>query len=209
VLERAREEAKRFFDGLWAEGDYWALETAPYDQARFARYLQLLSGRRYERGLEIGAGALAFTRLLAPRVDHLLALEVSERAIERGRAAGVPANVEYRTGNVIDLDFEGEGTWDLVVFAETIYYLGWLLPVFDVFWLASEIQRSLRGRGRLLLANTFLGDDIMDERLIRTYRDLVRNTGLHVEHEEVLTGEKDETAVRSLITLLVKEQATS
>jgi hypothetical protein len=57
MIERAREETQRFFDGLWAQGDYWALETSAYDRARYRRYLELLRDRHYRRGLEIGAGA--------------------------------------------------------------------------------------------------------------------------------------------------------
>jgi SAM-dependent methyltransferase len=204
MIDRAREEAQRFFDGLWAQGDYWALETSAYDRARYRRYLELLRDRHYRRGLEIGAGAGAFTRLLAPEVGQLVALEVSEQAIERGRVDGWPTNVDCRAVNVIDFEVSAEGPWDLVVVSETVYYLGWLHTVFDLFWLASELHEAVRAGGRLLLGNTYMGASIMDERLIRTYCDLFRNVGFEVEHEEVLAGEKEGTKVESLVTLFRK-----
>ena len=121
--------AQEFFDGLWAEKDPWDLETSELDQRRYARQLALLSDRRYSRALELGCAAGSFTRHLAGVSDHVLAVVISAAAVARAREAlaGTPA-VELRVANVMELDPEAEGPWDLVVLAETAYYLGWLYP---------------------------------------------------------------------------------
>lgn len=202
--ERAGDRARRFFDGLWNQGDYWKLETSAFDQARYARLMEVLNDRRYSRTLEIGCGAGAFTGLLAGVSDHVVALDVSPAAIERARARGTAGSVEFRVANVMDIALEEEGPWDLIVMNETIYYLGWLYSFFDVSWLAHRLFTATTGGGRFLLANTF-GDAagyLLQPGLIRTYRDLCVNVGFLLEREDVFHGTKDDTALDVLISLL-------
>lgn len=37
--------------------------------------------------------------------------------------------------------------------SETIYYLGWLYPLFDVAWMATQLYDSIAVGGRLLMAD--------------------------------------------------------
>ena len=134
--------ARAFFDGLWADGDPWELDGSELDQRRYARQVELLADRRYSRALEIGCGAAAFTERLAPVCDELVALDVSRHAIERARAEEGVGNVEFRLANAMELDLEQEGTWDLIVLAETAYYLGWLYPMFELGWLAHSLHEA-------------------------------------------------------------------
>lgn len=199
------DRARQFFDDLWQQGDYWKLETSAFDQARYARLMELLGDRRYERTLEIGCGAGAFTGLLAGVSDRVVALDVSAAAIERARARGAGAgNVEFRVANIMEVTPEEEGPWDLIVMNETIYYLGWLYSFFEVSWLAHRLFTATAGGGRLLLANTF-GDPagyLLRPWLIRTYRDLCVNVGFLPEREEEFHGTKDGTPLDVLISLL-------
>src|SRR5436190_1558583 len=82
-------------------------------------------------------------------------------------------------------ELEGDGPWDLVVMSETIYYLGWLYPFFDIAWLAGRLFASAREGGRLLMANSFSDSmgRLLHPALIRTYRDLFVNVGFRVERE--------------------------
>ena len=82
----------------------------------------------------------------------------------------------------MELDVEREGMWDLVVLAETAYYLGWLYPMFEIGWLAHSLHEATRSGGRLLLANTISHDDgIMSPWLIRSYADIFSHVGYEVE----------------------------
>ena len=201
---RTGERARLFFDDLWTQGDYWRLETSEFDQARYARSLQILTDRRYARTLEIGCGAGAFTRLLGGVSDHVLGLDVSAAAIDRARARVTGAGLEFRVANIMETAAEEEGPWDLIVMNETVYYLGWLYSFFDVSWLAHRLFTALNSNGRFLMANTF-GDDVgylQRPAVIRTYRDLFLNVGFEVDSEEVLRGTKDGVQLDVLMSLL-------
>lgn len=95
--------------------------------------------------------------------------------------------------------------WDLVVLAETEYYLGWLYPMFEIGWLAHSLHEATRSGGRLLLANTISHDDgIMSPWLIRSYADIFSHVGYEVEREETLRGTKDTVEFEVPITLFRK-----
>ena len=81
-------KAKQFFDDLWCKGDYWSLETSPFERDKYARQLERIADRRYRTVLEIGCGAGHFTRALAALADRVVAIDVSPVAIEQARAAG-------------------------------------------------------------------------------------------------------------------------
>jgi SAM-dependent methyltransferase len=205
----AGHEARRFFDELWSESDPWDLDASEFEQLRYARQLALLEGRRYRRGLEIGCAGGSFTRLLAPLCTELLAIDISEHAIERARAADAETDIEYRVANVMELDLDRDGTWDLVVLTETAYYLGWLYPMFDVAWLAHSLHQATRPGGRLLLGNSIWAEreeGLLSPWLVHSYRDLFRNVGYTLETEETMRGTKDTVEFEVLMSLFVKDR---
>ena len=202
-----RERAQAYFDGLWATGDPWALETAAYDQKKDDYLLTLLSDRRYQRALEVGCGAGTFSAKLTSVVDDLVAVDVSAHAIEAARQRDQPLpSVRFVVANIMDFDLAGEGPWDLVVLSETIYYLGWLYPFFDVAWLAHQMFAATRPGGRLLLVNTDGGEKhyLHQGWILQTYRDLFINVGFQVERQEVFRGTKNDVALEALMFMFVK-----
>ena len=204
--EQVGQRAREFFEGLWAKGDPWAIETAELTQREHARLIELLEGRRYGRVLEIGCGAGAFTRRLAAISDSVLALDIASPAIERARAMNLGPSVEFRVTNVMEFKPRAEGPWDLVVMNEMIYLLGWLYPFFDVAWLASELFAATAVGGRFIMANTMYGMEqpLLLPWIIRTYHDLFRNVGYQVETEEVMRGVKDGVEMEILMSRLVR-----
>jgi predicted TPR repeat methyltransferase len=202
------QKAHAFFDDLWKRGDPWDLESSEFEQGKYMRQREMLGGRRYARALEIGCGAGWFTRFLAHIAQNVVALDVAASAIARARAAGGdPDVVDFRVANVMDYDLRSEGPWDLVVMSETIYYLGWLYPFFDVAWLASELFASTTIGGRLLMANTCGGveeDYLLRPWLIHTYRDMFLNVGYRLETEETFWGTKNGAGLEVLISLFIK-----
>jgi SAM-dependent methyltransferase len=202
----AGRRARRFFDELWAESDPWKLDHSELDQRRYAQQLKLLGDRRYGRALEIGCASGSFSRPLSTLCDELVAIDISERAIELARSASSPDDkVDYRVANVMELDLEREGAWDLVVLTETAYYLGWLYPMFDLAWLAHSLHAATVSGGRLLLANTISDENgLMSPWLIRSYRDLFRNVGYAVEADETMRGEKETVEFEIVLSLFVK-----
>src|SRR5206468_10593743 len=103
-------------------------------------------------------GAGVFTRGLTHICDRILALDISPTAISRARETGAHlSNVDFRVQNIMEFDLRSEGPWDLIVFNETIYYLGWLYTFFEVAWFVAESFNATRSGGRLLMANTLGG----------------------------------------------------
>lgn len=201
-------QARSFFDDLWRKGDPWDLETHPFELAKYDAQLALLDadrgpGMQYGRTLEIGCGAGAFTRRLASRCEAVVGVDVAEPPIALARQRTTSANVQYVRENIMQWKSGLAGPWDLVICAETVCYLGWLYPFFDVAWLAHCIHEGIRPGGRLLLANTCGGvqDYLLLPWIVRTYHDLFRNAGLAVVRDTVFRGNKNGADIEAMITL--------
>ena len=207
--ELVDEKIRTFMDNLWKRGDPWDIETSAYERDRCAQLLKRLEGRRYPRVLELGCGAGYLTRQLAPHADHIVALDISQTAIDRARTlAAEQTQVDFRVVNIMEYKPQVDGPWDLVVFSETLCYLGWLYPFFDVAWLAVQLFDATRHGGRLLLANSMgEGEDdwLLRPWIIRTYRDLFVNVGYAIESEEVYKAAKKGADFEVLMTLYRKQ----
>jgi SAM-dependent methyltransferase len=174
VSERRERLGREYFEGLYGDSpDPWGFETSPYERRKYERTLGALGERRFRRALEVGASIGIFTRMLAPRCDELLAVDVSEKAVEvaRERLADRPhVRVERRS-----LPEEmPEGRFDLILASEVLYYLvreellealrrfeGALLPggtLLVVHWRKETETYPLQGDEvhELLLSNTRL-----------------------------------------------------
>ena len=206
--EEAGKKAFEFAEKLWTKGDFWELETSEYERARYARTIEVLQGARFARGLELGCGAGHFTRLLAPRVNRLVAFDISPAAIARARAAaGGGEAIDFRAGNVMDYAWRAEAPWDLIVMNDTICYLGWLYSFFDIAWLASELHGAIRPGGRFLMANTMdlQGyDKLLLPHITRSYRDVALNVGFVLDREETIRGTKNGVDFETLISLFAR-----
>jgi SAM-dependent methyltransferase len=201
------QKIRSFMDGLWARGDPWDIESSAYERDRCVQLLKMIEDRRYARVLEIGCGAGYLTRLLAPLADHIVALDISQTAIDRARALGAgQADIDFRVANIMDYKPQADGPWDLIVFSDTMCYLGWLYPFFDVAWLAVQLFDATCSGGRLMLANSMgEGDDwLLRPWIIRTYRDLLVNVGYAIEAEEVYKAAKKGVDFEVLMTLYCK-----
>jgi predicted TPR repeat methyltransferase len=205
--ELVDQKIRGFMDSLWDRGDPWDIESSAYERDRCVQLLKMLEGRRYARVLEIGCGAGYLTRLLAQHADHIVALDISQPAIERARALGAgQADIDFRVANIMDYKPQVDGPWDLVVFSDTMCYLGWLYPFFDVAWLAVQLFEATCSGGRLMLANSMGEDDdwLLRPWIIRTYRDLFVNVGYAIEAEEVYKATKKGVDFEVLMTLYRK-----
>ena len=207
--ELVDQKIRNFMEGLWERGDPWDLENSAYERDRCAELLKMIDGRRYRRVLEIGCGAGYLTRMLAPHADHIVGLDISQTAIERARSLSTSqTQVDFRVANIMEYKPQVDGPWDLVVFTETICYLGWLYPFFDVAWLAVQLFEATRSGGRLMLANSMdeSEDWLLRPWIIRTYRDLFVNVGYTIESEKIHTAAKRGLEFQVLMTLYCKPE---
>ena len=188
----ASSEARLLFERLWSDGDPWSLDASELDQARYRAQLRLIGDQHYSRVLEIGCGSGSFTQHLVPLATRLVAVDISEHAVQAARERLGGTTVDLRIANVMDIDPTVDGPWDLIVVAEVAYYLGWLYPMFSVAWLAHAFHESMIPGGRLLLVDTIGHENgLMSDWLIQTYRDLHLNVGFAVEASEILHGTKE------------------
>ena len=205
--ELVDQKIRTFMDNLWERGDPWDFENSAYERDRCVQLLKMLAGRSYARVLEIGCGAGYLTRLLVPHADQIVALDISQTAIERARALSTGQTaVDFRVANIMDYKPQIDGPWDLIVFSDTLCYLGWLYPFFDVAYLAVQLFDATRRGGRLMLANSMGENDdwLLRPWLTRTYRDLFVNVGYRIEAEEVYKAAKKGVDLEVLMTLFKK-----
>ena len=137
---------REYFEGLYAESDDpWNFEASEYERNKYTRTLAVLGERTFPRALEAGASIGVFTEMLADRCDELLAVDVSERAVEaaRRRLSGRGhVRVERRTLP----EQMPEGPFDLIVASEVLYYF----PREEMLTVLRGFERELARGGSLL-----------------------------------------------------------
>jgi len=109
-----------YFDATYERrDDPWGFETRWYEERKRALTLAILPDATYPTALEIGCSIGVLTEGLAARCPDLLAVDVSQAAVDRARERlGSAARVERR--DVLH-DFPA-GTFDLIVLSEVGYY---------------------------------------------------------------------------------------
>ena len=112
----------RYFVDLYLENaDPWNFTTSEYEHSKYQTTLAALPRERYRNACELGCSIGVFTQLLAQRCDRLVAVDVSEKALEsareRCRSAG---NVTFEKIDL--LESYPEGTFDLTTVCELGYY---------------------------------------------------------------------------------------
>jgi SAM-dependent methyltransferase len=145
--------SRRHHERFYGTGDDpYHFDSEPYEQQKYARLLEALGDRRFSRASEVGCSEGAFTEMLSPSCDELVAVDISETALERARArlaARVAVRFERRT-----LPFDcPEGPFDLVVCADILYF--WPRAVLEMG--LSRLRERL-APGAVLLLLHYLGD---------------------------------------------------
>src|SRR3954447_8676285 len=136
------------------EYDEWWFRTGRYDHgadlnaawhadcaAVETALCSLLDRRRPQRALELACGTGIFTRWLAPRVGHLLALDASPEVQAINAARVGAANVDYEIADLF--------AWQPGARYDLVFMSFWLSHVpddrFDAFW--TKVRASLAEGG--------------------------------------------------------------
>lgn len=114
-----------YFGWLYRRPDPWHYASSAYEQEKYRRTLAALGNLPAASALEAGCGEGLFTELLLEHglADSIVGVDINEAALLRARercrrfpgASFVPANLATAVP---------EGSFDLIVCAETLYYLG-------------------------------------------------------------------------------------
>ena len=148
-MRRERSIDPDYFEALYRDkGDPWEFETSAYEAAKYRETLAALPAPRFASVLEVGCANGVLTALLGPRCDALLAVDVSETALEaaRARCASQPhIRIEQRR-----LPAEApQETFDLVLLSEVVYY--WDSE--DIVRLGDWLRGAVRSGGHVLLVH--------------------------------------------------------
>jgi SAM-dependent methyltransferase len=108
-----------YFDELAELFERFAADTDCIYRDWLERNVPLDGGR----AVDVGCGSGRFIDLLADRCDDVLAIDISARQIELAEAAHARSNVTYRARDLLDLDPERDGLFDLVFSVNTIHHL--------------------------------------------------------------------------------------
>ncbi len=172
---RTRIGARAAFENAYAGGaDPWASADRRYFYQRW-KYEALIDllppGRRFSRALDLGSGTGTLSLGLAGIADSVLGLDIAQSAVDGATAlcAGRPG-ISFRQGDVNSLDPGLDGGFDLVVVADTLYYLD-RVDDESLKNLAMRIARLLAPGGICLIANHYFFSGDRDSRLTRRIHD--------------------------------------
>jgi peptidoglycan/xylan/chitin deacetylase (PgdA/CDA1 family)/GT2 family glycosyltransferase/SAM-dependent methyltransferase len=147
-------DRRAYWESVYATADPWAYGS-PYEQLKYRRTLDLLPPGPIDRALELACSEGWFTTMLAPRVGHLVASDISGTALQRARArcAG-RGSIEYRTLDFFDEPLPGD--LDLLVCSEVLYDLKDEAALRRI---AAKLAAALKPGGHLLSAHAHLLKD--------------------------------------------------
>jgi SAM-dependent methyltransferase len=148
VSRRQERLGRDYFQGLYAaDADPWDFAASPYEQRKYEATLAAI-GRGHGNALEIGCSIGVFTRRLAARCRHLLAVDIAETALAAARHRNLAHdNIEFRQMELPDE--VPPGCFDLIVLSEVGYY--WTLPDLDRF--LAWVRVALTPGGRLVVVH--------------------------------------------------------
>lgn len=130
-----------FFRPGWYRGNYdvlekmfrnirdpWNFEASVYEQQRLDILLDLVKRYPHNRILEVGCAEGVFTERLVSISNNVTAIDVSATAIERAslrcpQARCIQASIE---------DFESQDSYDIVICAETLYYIRHVVKAINI-----------------------------------------------------------------------------
>ncbi len=150
----------RHFEKLYQKRkDPWHYQTNPFETEKYERTLATLP-EGVKKILEVGASEGVFTEMLLKKGLQVTGVDVSLTAIERARErlARYEDQIVLLAADITKNDVEG--TFDLVLAAEVLYYLGGrdrLLHLRDTF------REALREDGYLLLVHFYPNGKIIHD----------------------------------------------
>jgi SAM-dependent methyltransferase len=135
-----------YFDSLYTDNDDpWDLSSSAYERRKLGLLMTALPRRRYARAFEPGCAIGVTTLALAERCEALIAMDGASVAVAQARARVRGCHcVRVEQGRVPD-DWP-DGSFDLVVLSELLYYL----DEGDRLGVSARIVQSLAPGGDLV-----------------------------------------------------------
>ena len=123
-----------------ANDDPWNFETSPYEAGKYIATMEALPKNHYCNALEIGCSIGVLTRMLAEKCLHVLATDISEKALEFAEIkCREVENVSFQKLNFPN-DLPSD-LFDLILISEVAYYLSeedWKIAMHKIFDILTE-----------------------------------------------------------------------
>ena len=176
------------FNEAYASGDPWASGEKRYFYQRHKYHVLaalLPSSRRFGRALDIGAGLGLLARRIAERADQVVGLDISQNAVDTARALHSDiSHLHFEQGDMRAIPVSHNGSFDLILLVDTIYYLPQPIGDETLKALALRFSALLAPGGLCLLANHFFFSADQDSRLSRRiHRAFAWSPGFQVVSE--------------------------
>lgn len=112
-----------YFDNVYAASDDpWDFTSSEYEAEKYAETIAALPGGNYKNAFEIGCSIGVLTEKLAEKCDKLLAVDVSEKALEQAKKRCENLSNVCLQIMQIPNKFPNE-FFDLILISEVGYYL--------------------------------------------------------------------------------------
>ncbi len=145
------ERSSEFWEELFETPDPWNYRSQ-YEREKYEFTLSLIPSHGVRSALEIACAEGIFTESLAKRVEHLKAVDISERALQRARQ--LCAQSPNVTFDRFDLSAdEIAGDQDLIVCSEVLYFLK---DEAELAAFALRVRDALAVGGRFVTAHAFV-----------------------------------------------------
>ncbi len=148
-------EGCEYWENLFATPSPWNYLSA-YETQKYEQTLELVDREPVGRAIEIACAEGIFTQMLAPKVGHLHAVDISTRALERAaNRCEAFDNIEFSPLNLIEEQLPAN--LDLILCSEVLYYIGdahRLVPI------AAKFADALCDDGRFITAHAHM---VVDE----------------------------------------------
>lgn len=166
------EHWKNYFDEKFDELDPWAYETSEYEQTKYRRQINLADDylEQPDRILEIGCSEGVHSSMLLDAFPsaNLLGISLSEREIERARERVETERATFVAADATEYIHDLSGEFDLILWSETIYYMGDLVSVPEMHDLVETVSDHLTDGGVIVSANIVGQEDTSESRLTRS-----------------------------------------
>jgi cyclopropane fatty-acyl-phospholipid synthase-like methyltransferase len=128
--------------------DPWGFLTSDYEQDKYRSSLAALGDRHYAAALEVGCSIGVFTRMLSPRCERLLGIDIVDAPLAAARAYCADAHHVRFQRMQVPRQWPDD-SFDLIVFSEVLYFLS---PD-DIRQCARRVLDTLLPGGIVLLVN--------------------------------------------------------
>lgn len=150
-MKKLKFGTKDYFDKLYNNSkEPWGFSFRASQQYRYNAYLQTLKhfSDNYTSILDIGCSQGQFTTVLQDIASNIIAIDISERAIQRAKEKyGGCKKIRFEVGSLPLLKYNNE-QFDLVLALEVLYYL----EKEERIKALKEIKRVLKKDGFLLIS---------------------------------------------------------